>query len=174
MLFPQLIADLVRAVPAELAGAPTPCREWDVRTLTNHLRQVGAALRLAMRGEPVPGTLWQATADDPDFAGLTWADPPATVDMGGTVMPGRVVADMLVADLVLHGWDLSRAIHRPYPCPPEVAEIALAFVRATGEQARGMGLFGAPVPVPEDASALDRAVGLSGRDPRTAFVVPRV
>jgi uncharacterized protein (TIGR03086 family) len=96
------------------------------------------------------------------------------VDLGGTVMPGRLVADMLVADLVLHGWDLSRAINRPYPCPPEAAEIALAFVQATGAQARGMGLFGDSVPVPEDSSALDRAVGLSGRDPRTAFVVPRV
>jgi uncharacterized protein (TIGR03086 family) len=165
MPFTDTLAGLIRAVPPGLAGAPTPCRDWDVRTLVNHLFQVGAAIELAGRGEPVPADHWRRSLYGFDFAALTPADPPETVSMGGTPMPGAVVADMLAADLVLHGWDLARATGQPFSCPPELAERALGFVDRMGGPARGMGLFAEPVPVPADAPALTRAVGLSGRDP---------
>jgi uncharacterized protein (TIGR03086 family) len=164
MQITETVAGLLREVPPGMAGAPTPCRDWDVQTLTGHLRQVGAALDLAMRGEPVPAEHWQRAAGNVDFTALTFHDPPATVSMGGMVMPGRTVADMLVADLVLHGWDLARALDRPFSAPPDVLPAVLAFVEAYAPQARGMGLFGDPVPVPADASPLERALGLSGRD----------
>ena len=169
MQITDLVAELVRDVPPELAGAPTPCRDWDVAALTGHLHQVGAALDLAMQGRPVPAEHWQRPAGAVDFTALAWDEPPAVVSLGGMEMPGRTVADMLVTDLTLHGWDLARALDRPFPVPPDAVTTALTFLGGWAGQGRAMGLFGAPVPVPDDAPPLDRALALSGRDPAWRF-----
>src|SRR6266540_2024713 len=52
-------ANVVRGVKPDQLDAPTPCRDWDVGTLTNHLLQVVTALDLAGRGQPVPSDLWE-------------------------------------------------------------------------------------------------------------------
>jgi uncharacterized protein (TIGR03086 family) len=157
-------ADLIRGLPADRRHAPTPCRDWNAATLTGHLHQVVAALDLAGHGGPIPAALWQE-----DCAGATigadWAAPPEKIDMGGMPMPGGTVVAMLVGDLVLHGWDLARAAGRSYTARPEAVEMTYRFLTAFAEQGRGMGLFAEPVPVPADAPLLDRALGLSGRDP---------
>ena len=156
--------DLIHAVPAGLRHAPTPCREWDVDTLAGHLYQVIAALDLAGHGQPVPADHWQRARTGAAIA-ADWAPPRETIDMGGTPMPGETVVAMLLGDLVLHGWDLSRAAGRPYTAHPEAVETTYAFLTAFGAQGRGMGLFAEPVAVPRDAPLLDRTLGLSGRDP---------
>jgi uncharacterized protein (TIGR03086 family) len=171
-------ARVLRGVGPDHLAAPTPCGDWDVRTLGNHLLQVVSALALAGRGAAVPDELWKRdltvdgwSARFDDAAGqavAAWADPVAphrTVTMGSADMPAPFVAAMLVADLTIHGWDLARATGQDFHCAENVAESAYRFVAETAEQGRGMGLYGVPVPVSESAPALDRALGLSGRDP---------
>jgi uncharacterized protein (TIGR03086 family) len=185
-LTPPLLADAatsaastVRGVQPDQLGASTPCQDWQVRQLVNHLLQVTTALRLAGNGEPVPndvwgrdlmsGDGWAATLDSQARQAIeAWAEPKAwegTVSFGGSEMPASMVATMLASDLVIHGWDLARATDQEYTCLDDTAEMAHGFVQGMGEQGRGMGIFADPVPVAEYASALDRAVGLSGRDP---------
>lgn len=172
-------ANTVRGVRPDQLDAATPCRDWDVRTLLDHLLQVVSALNLAGRREDVPDDLWGrdlmsahwAAAFDEEARQAVggWAVPAAadgTITMGSTQMPATFVAIMLAGDLVIHGWDLSRATDQQYHCDDEVAEATRAFVADTGDQGRAMGIYGDPVPVPGDASALDRALGLSGREPR--------
>jgi uncharacterized protein (TIGR03086 family) len=156
--------DLVRAVPADRRHAPTPCRDWDVETLTGHLYQVVAALDLAGHGRPVPPDHWQRTCAGATIA-PDWAAPPEKVDMSGTVLPGETVVAMLVGDLVLHGWDLAAATGRPYDPDPDAVAMTGEFLGAFAESGRAQGLFGEPVPVAGDAPPLARAVALSGRDP---------
>lgn len=157
-------ADLIRAVPAELRHAPTPCPDWDVATLTGHVFQVVAALDLAGHGRDIPADHWQRPRTGATIA-PDWAAPPETIDMGGMRMPGETVVAMLVGDLVLHGWDLARATGQPFAPGADAVQATYAFLTAFAEQGRGQGLFGEPVPVPGDAPPLDRALGLSGRDP---------
>ena len=84
---------------------------------------------------------------------------------GGLTMPASDVAAVTLDELVLHGWDLARATGQPYdPDPRDVAAI-LPFLEAFGSEQGVPGLFGPAVPVPDDAPAFDRALGLSGRDP---------
>ncbi|GAA0805474.1 TIGR03086 family metal-binding protein [Spirilliplanes yamanashiensis] len=175
----KLVADATAvAVPPlagvrpERLGAPTPCAGWDVATVANHLRQVLTALHLAARDGTVPPELWERDLAGADAAAIAaqavaaWERPAAAaIVMGPATMPAGVVAAMLSADLVLHGWDLARATGQDVACPPAAAEAAVAFLGDFADQGRGMGLFAAPVPVPADAGALDRALGLSGRDP---------
>jgi uncharacterized protein (TIGR03083 family) len=148
--------DLLGALPAGSAGLPTPCSDWDVATLTSHLRQVVAALDLVGHGRDIP-------------AGH-WAQPAETITLSDDwVMPEGAAAEqtvaMLVADVVLHGWDLARALGKTVSWPAEAVATTRDFVVATAEQGRGMGLYATEVPVPPTAPPLDRALGLSGRDP---------
>jgi uncharacterized protein (TIGR03086 family) len=174
-------ANAVRGVKADKLGAPTPCRDWDVRTLTNHLLQVICALNAAGSGEALPDEWWQRDLMSDDWAArfddearraiAAWADPAAwqgAVSMGSTEMPATLVATMLASDLVIHGWDLARATGQDYRCDAAAAEMTYRFIADTGEQGRGMGIYAEPVPVPDDAPTLDRALGLSGRDPQWA------
>jgi len=70
-------------------------------------------------------------------------------------------------ELVVHGWDLARATGQPFQ--PDDAH--LAEIEATVRQLRGdndgaiPGLFGPAVTVADDAPALNRVLGLTGRDP---------
>ncbi len=97
-----------------------------------------------------------------------WREPGAGEGMtsaGGLTLPAADVAVVTLDELVLHGWDLARATGQPYdPDPRDVAAI-LPFLEAFGSSEGVPGLFGPAVPVPDDAPAFDRALGLSGRDP---------
>ena len=170
-------AAVIRAVHPEQLGAPTPCTGWDVRALTNHLLQVGAALSLAGRRAPVPAELWGRdliAADGPSDrfdadrreAVEAWTEPAAwdgTVDLAGTAMPARAAAFMLVSDLAIHGWDLAQAIGEDYRPDPVVARVTRDFVAGSAERGRRMGIYGEARPVPDGASAFEEALALSGR-----------
>ena len=157
--------DLVHSVPADRRHAPTPCRDWDVDTLTGHLFQVIAALDLAGHGRAVPADHWTRACPGAAIA-PDWTAPAEKVDLGGMVMPGDTVVAMLVGDLVLHGWDLAAATGRRYAPDAEAVAMTGEFLAAFAAQGRDRGLFGEPVPVPADAPPLDKVLGLSGRNPR--------
>jgi len=167
---------VVRSVPADRYDDPTPCSDWTVRTLANHLLQVAEGLRLAGQDAAVPDELWTRDLMSPDWADrfeetahagvAAWAEPPpgGTVAMAGSDLPAPMVAAMLASDLILHGWDLARATGQRFDSAH--AEVALGFLAGMAEPGRAMGLFGEPVEVAGTAPALDRALGLSGRDPQ--------
>jgi uncharacterized protein (TIGR03086 family) len=166
--------DVLGHVRADQSGLPTPCAAWDVRQVADHVAQVMAALALAGRGEPVPDDHWSRPVAndleaDADAAVAAWADAdawPRPVRMGGAELPGAMAAAMLASDLVIHGWDLARATGQPYSCEEATADLTRQFLIDTGDQGRAMGIYAAAVPVGADASILDQALAISGRDPQ--------
>jgi uncharacterized protein (TIGR03086 family) len=98
-----------------------------------------------------------------------WRDPAAWTGMtraGGIDLPGAVAAAVVADELVIHGWDLAVATGQPYEPDPAALRTSYTFLLAAAEDPTGGGgIFGPVVPVPTDAPLLDRAVGLSGRDP---------
>ncbi|MEU2348003.1 TIGR03086 family metal-binding protein [Modestobacter sp. NPDC049651] len=184
-------------VAAELAGAAaaavrpdqladrTPCRDWDVRGVLDHLAWAAvlaqrSATRLPLEhdwtsGRPapfvdgVPVAQWgPLIAEELDVAADAWADVAAWQGetlMGTAPMPAEVVGPMMLADIALHGWDVARAVGAPYPVAAELGEAVLAAVVPIAPMGRDGGWYAAEVPVPADAPAFDRALGLTGRDP---------
>lgn len=173
-------AAVIAAIPAALAGAPTPCPAWDVRALVRHL--VGQDLRnfiVSARGETPD---WQTP---PDELGRDWAadfragaerllavwraaDPDQPVAMpGGAQAPLRSRADQQIAELAMHAWDLVRATGQQTALDPVLAEHALNWSRGMlRPEYRGPGrAFGPEVPVPADAPAYEQLAGWFGRDP---------
>jgi uncharacterized protein (TIGR03086 family) len=165
--------------PAQF-GDPTPCPEWDVRTLLNHLIlwTSYSAERRAHGGSVSEELMAKDFAAEPDFAAdyraqlgralAAWADPAAwerDLNVMGTPTPAADVASLLLAELVLHAWDLAAGTGQSYTVGDKAAEAALTAVVANAELFREYKGFAEPVPVAADAPVLDRVLALSGRDP---------
>lgn len=165
--------------PAQFGG-PTPCAEWDVRTLLNHLiLWTSHSLERRAQGESVAPELMEFDfAAEPGFAAAyraqlaralaAWADPAVwerELDMMGTSTPAADVGALIIAELVLHGWDLAVATEQDYSVSDRAAAAALGAVEANAELFREYKGFAEPVPTAAGAPLLDRLLALSGRDP---------
>jgi uncharacterized protein (TIGR03086 family) len=184
---PALMAAAAAETARVVAGATntaldqaTPCGDWDLRTLLNHtiLWTAYSAERRA-HGESVAEELMSKDfTADPGFAQdyeaqlekavQAWSDPQAWEgdrSVMGSAMPAADIAAMLIMEMVLHGWDVAQATGQDYRADDRLAQAVLATVKAQGDMFRQYQGFAAVVPVPDDASAFDRALSLSGRDP---------
>jgi uncharacterized protein (TIGR03086 family) len=181
----DLAAGPLRAVTPEQLTARTPCADYDVRALIDHLAWAAVLSQRSATRTPfehdwssltpapfldaLPVEQWAAALpSELDTAADAWADPAAWTGetmMGSTPMPAEVVGPMMLAEFVLHGWDLARAIGFSYEVPAELGEVTLAAVQPLAAMGRDGGWYGPEVTVPADAAAFDRALGLTGRDP---------
>jgi uncharacterized protein (TIGR03086 family) len=165
--------------PTELGGR-TPCDEWDVQALLNHIILWSSySLERRAQGESVaPELMERDFAAAPDFAAdyraqldralAAWADPAVwdrELDMMGTKTPAANIGALIIAELVLHGWDLAAATGQDYVVSDRAAEAALQAVEANAEIFRQYKGFADPVPTAADAPVLDRVLALSGRNP---------
>lgn len=174
-------AMVVSVRDAEL-GRSTPCAGRDVRGVLNHLMGVLTVAERAGRkaAELDAAQVWTDRVVGDWRAGFTelvqaarraWADGEAwlgeTVVLGDTV-PAAEAGRRLIGELVVHGWDLARAVGRPYQ--PDAAAVRLVheYLERTLAEHRSPGAWAPEVPVPASAPLLDRVLGLSGRDPRWA------
>ena len=151
----------------------TPCAEWSVRDLLDHMVGVVAGLGSAASGnEPAPFEL----SDDPATqfqaaaaaALQAWRKPgvlDAIIDAGPGPMPGRVLAGINLLDTATHSWDLATATGQPATLPEEVATAAMEASRATISPEIRPGRFGPEVDAPSGASATDELVAFLGRTP---------
>jgi uncharacterized protein (TIGR03086 family) len=170
----------VAHVDAGQFGQPTPCTEWDVRALLNHLiLWTSYSLEARAQGEAVGQDLMDRDfTADPGFAAdyqaqldralTAWADPATwerSLDVMGSPMPSADVAALNIAEMVLHGWDLAAATGQAYTVSERAAAAAMRAVEANAELFRQYKGFADAVEVPPSAPALDRVLALSGRDP---------
>jgi uncharacterized protein (TIGR03086 family) len=169
--------------PSDLA-AQTPCAEYDVRKLLNHLLFWGPSLEGAARKELVPPPAeaeseldltagWaEALETQLERTATAWSAPSAwdgVTHMGGpTELPSDLVGGMVVTELLVHGWDLARATGQHPDWDGKLVEYVHQEVVHTAAQGREMGVYGPEVTVPPSASTLDRVLGLTGRDPAWA------
>ncbi|MEU9991653.1 TIGR03086 family metal-binding protein [Streptomyces sp. NPDC007971] len=179
----RIVARLAEAVTDDQLSAPTPCPDLAARHLLGHVQGLSVAFRDAARKDlgattdtnpnsavPDIGPGWrEELAKALDELADAWRDPAAWTGMtraGGVDLPGAIAGAVVADELVIHGWDLARATGQSYAPDPAALDSALVFLRAAADDPdRGGGLFGPLVPVPESAPLLDRALGLSGRDP---------
>lgn len=178
----QAVTSIVGGAGGQDLGSRTPCAEFDLKTLVNHLIGTTAALGRVGRREPLDPTDpygAQNDATDGDWQRLLtsnitelahiWAEPrvwQGTVEMGGQPMPAPMIGEMAVAEVVLHGWDLATATDQRLVVDEDVAVELLRSIEETGELGRRTGAYGPVVVVDSDASTFERALAASGRDPR--------
>ncbi|QJY49874.1 TIGR03086 family metal-binding protein [Pseudonocardia broussonetiae] len=173
------VAGLLADVRDDHLDDPTPCAGIPVGALLSHLLMLCGAFRTGAEKGADPGPpppepppldpRWRtALSAELDALVRAWRAPGALegrTSVGGVAMPAADVAVVALDELVLHGWDLARALGRPYDVEPASVRACLGFVSAVSVPEGVPGLFGPPVPVPSDAPELDRLLALSGRDP---------
>jgi len=179
------LATLVRGVTDDQLTGRTPCPDYSVADLVDHIGGLSLAFIAAARKEKPPGDGapdvdgsrledgWRdRIAARLDELGEAWQDPSAYdgVTMAGPIeLPADQAALVALDEVTVHAWDLARATGQPYPGDPAAVAACQAFVQAfeppPGGAAADGGLFGPPVAVPGDAPALDQLIGATGRDP---------
>jgi uncharacterized protein (TIGR03086 family) len=177
---------VVAAIGPDEWALSTPCTEWTVRAVVNHL--VGGNLLLArlLEGEQLPAREELVAAsrndrlgDDPVGAYRSAAERLLAAFRAGGVLertvtvpagpvPGIAALYLRIVEALVHGWDVARATGRDIRFPEDLVEEALAFTRVKladlGHRVEGQGPFGPPQPVADDAPAIDRLAALLGRE----------
>jgi uncharacterized protein (TIGR03086 family) len=164
---------VIAGVDVEQYGDKTPCTEWTVRDLLEHMIGVVAGLGAAAAGTaperfelaPDPAGQFQAAAASALAAWRTPSVLDRVVDAGPGPMPGRVLASINLLDTAAHTWDLATATGQPAALPDDVAHAALEASVATITPEIRPGRFAPEVAAPGDASPTDRLVAFLGRTP---------
>lgn len=145
--------------------ATTPCDGWTVRELVDHAMHWQAQGGSILGAGTTPGDDW-STVEPALSAAL---DDPANLEgtaeaFGG--MPKQQVAGFVIGDLLIHSWDLARALGVDDTLPAGAVESTLmGLQRVPDAMLRSPNMFGPAVEVPADASAQDRLLGFVGRQP---------
>ena len=181
-------AEIVAAIDVERLGHPTPCPNYDVAGLIDHLVEAGYRAAALGRGQvPPPGddSSHVELSDAPaqlrcaaEEAAEAWGNETALSSRltmpWGEEYSGATLVDMYLAELATHAWDLARATGQLDRLDPSLAPPALDAARCTIEpQYRNLiepgSPFGAEVPPPPGADDWECLAAFMGRDPRASL-----
>jgi uncharacterized protein (TIGR03086 family) len=168
----------VAAVTDDQWHLPTPCAEWDVRSLVNHLVYENRWAVPLVEGQTVedvgdqfdgdllgdqPLASWQEAVG----ASVRTISAPGvaerTVHVSFGDIPGDDYVAQLVIDHTIHGWDLARAIGADDRLDPDLVEFAIERLTPQVEEWRAAGAFGAKVEAPPSADRQTQLLALTGR-----------
>jgi uncharacterized protein (TIGR03086 family) len=151
---------LLGAVTPDDVGRSTPCSEWTVADLSDHIVNSTAGMAVMARG------------GEPDWAATThYDDPTSALDVEGRALVEALDAGdkafpegMAVAELAVHTYDLATALGRATAdLDPEVAEAGHAFMTSTMTDDMRGDAFGPEQPAPAGADAYQRIAAFAGR-----------
>ncbi|GFH39015.1 TIGR03086 family protein [Streptomyces pacificus] len=174
-----LFTDRVHAVRPEQWESPTPCTDWSVRDLVNHVTAeqlwvpslVGEGRSLADVGDSFDGDVlgghpavsWDRAAS---AAKAAFHEPGAldrTVGLSYGESTAAAYCSQMTTDMIVHAWDLSRGIGASDDLPDVLVEFAEREVAPYAGELPETGLFGSPVEPPEGADPQTRLLCLLGR-----------
>lgn len=170
------VGNLIDATPDSALGSPTPCAEFSVQDLNDHLLMVVRRIAAIGRGEH-----WSTVSREYQDAGwaesyreaaeeatLAWTD----AGLLGQIhevpwgeMPGAPLMLAYTGEVAVHGWDLARATGAEFHLDDELLRGALEcakFIPAEGRDSEEIP-FGAVVDPGADAPVLDQLAGWMGR-----------
>jgi uncharacterized protein (TIGR03086 family) len=155
----------------ELANS-TPCSQYDVRALTDHL-----LYSISLLGGAAGAELAERDPDDSVERQIIAAARPSLdawhrrgldgmVTLGPNELPATFVVSILSIEFLVHAWDYAVATKQPIEVANSLADYVLGLARnVITPQTRAQVGFADPVEVTDDAPALDRLIAFTGRNP---------
>lgn len=169
----------VDGVKASQLHDPTPCAEWDLSQLLNHLVYENLWAGELFQGKTMAevGDQFERflLTDDPagDFKGAVAAATGAASASGameGTChlsfgdFPGSEYAGQLFLDNLVHGWDVAKATGQDTTLDPELVEACYPIAVDVAQMAAGSGAFAASLQLSADADLQTRLLAVLGRE----------
>ncbi|MEY4231005.1 MAG: hypothetical protein RLZZ362_1854 [Actinomycetota bacterium] len=161
----------VQAAPADSWANPAPCEGWTARDVVTHvgnnLLGLGAALagsepRQISADEDIVAA-WDE-ARDSFTAGLTTGDLTANVTGPFGPMPaGQLIGRFVATDLLVHTWDLARAVGGDETLPADIVAAAYSGLKPMDAMIRQPGVFGPKTEAPEGADLQTEFLCFLGR-----------
>jgi uncharacterized protein (TIGR03086 family) len=167
-----LLLDVVGGIAPDQLERPTPCSEFTVRGVLEHMIGGATAFAAAYRGE---------TPAEPDLSDVLAGFGPALQDLAGSIsapgalertvaapfgeVSGDTFARFVVLDGLVHGWDMATATGQAYDPPDELVAAADAFARQAIDPLRDGQTFAAEVEPASDATPIERLAAYTGRRP---------
>lgn len=169
---------VMQDLKSEHMDQATPCSEWDVRALLQHMVNELAWVPPLLQGKTVDDV---GTSLDGDLLGTdanaAWRTHAlAAVEAASIVLPDAIVhlsygdksarayLDEVGGDLIIHGWDLGMALQVPYVIDdPTAAQVSQATFSMMPEAKEG-GMVSADVPIDENASPSEKLLAHFGRN----------
>lgn len=167
-----VLAHVLHGIAADDLHKQTPCREFDVAALTDHLLNsittVGAMAGAEFGERDRDASVEQQVlfAARPALDAWQRRGLEGTVEFGGNEAPANVMVGVLSIEFLVHAWDYAEAVGREVTAPESLSDyvLGLAHKIITPEGRVNVG-FDDPIDVPADAGALDRLVAYTGRRP---------
>ena len=168
----QVLQQVVHGIATDELTKQTPCREFDVASLTEHLLN-----SITLLGQAAGAEIPDRDRDDSVERQIVAAARPAldawhrrgldgTVPFGSGEAPARFMAGILSLEFLVHAWDYAAATGRPIDAPDSLTDYVSGLVhRIVTPEGRARAGFDEPVEVSEGASPLDRLVAFTGRRP---------
>jgi uncharacterized protein (TIGR03086 family) len=178
------LAAIVRGVREDQLTAPTPCPEYTVGDLLDHIGGLAKAFTWAATKESLAmpdvtptgdaaglGVDWRRRIPaDVEALGDAWTDPAAWTGMtkaGPIEMPGEIGGLVALDEIVIHGWDVALATGQPFHVDAEelaAVHTFAAMFSGPGTEEQRAGGFGPELTVADDAPLLERVLAMLGRD----------
>ncbi|MDE3074251.1 MAG: TIGR03086 family protein [Chloroflexota bacterium] len=168
----------VDAVRPDQWHNPTPCSEWDVKTVANHIigenlwaGELFAGKTIADVGNRLDGDLagsdpaaaYQRSIGLAEAAVETPGAMKATVHLSFGDFSGADYASQLFMDLLVHGWDIAKGSGQDARLDPNLVEACLPIAEKLTREWRSAGVFGDELQVPADGTPQTKLLALFGR-----------
>ncbi|MFJ7778929.1 TIGR03086 family metal-binding protein [Streptomyces yangpuensis] len=175
----RLFGERVRDIKNGQWDAPTPCTEWTVRDLVNHVtgeqlwipplitegrtvEEVGDAFSGDVLGDD-PVAAWDRASGAAHAAFAASGALERTVQLSYGPARGSAYCSELTADCVVHTWDLCRGIGADDRLPDTLVEFSIKEVMPYADGLAASGMYAEPVEVPAGADAQTRLLAMVGR-----------
>jgi uncharacterized protein (TIGR03086 family) len=167
-----VLHEVLQGISKDDESRRTPCREFDVAQLTDHLMNsitviggaAGAEFPQRDRSDTVERQVILAARPALDAWHKRGLD--GMVTAGPNEAPAKVMAGILSLEFLVHAWDYAKSTGREVTASDALSDYVLGLAKTIiTPQGRSTVGFDDPVDVAVDAGALDRLVAYTGRTP---------
>jgi uncharacterized protein (TIGR03086 family) len=167
-----ILQKVLHGIDKDDLSKQTPCREFDVAKLTDHLMNsitmIGAAAgaEIPPRDTSAPVETQISVAAEAALDAWRKRGVDGTVPFGSGEAPAAMMAGVLSIEFLVHAWDYAMATGQHLPVPVPVSDYVLTLAHdIITPQGRKRAGFDAPIDLPDDARVFDKLLAFTGRNP---------